>query len=494
MTGSTKYSRELTDYPTIEGETKPRVNPHIKDGKLVESLEGCESLLDSYDNGSKVAGVDSPVLGYRPVIDKSGQVGPFKFLTFAEFKSRFTNFGSGLVSLGLSPGDRCGLYSPNRIEWVLAEMACYHNNIITVPIYDTLGQKAIIHVINEAELGAIVCTDAKAQFLLGIYDQLDSLKNIIVMDALGDETRKLAEAAGVRVLGVKDVEELGEREPHESDHRPNRDEIATICYTSGTTGLPKGVMLTHGNFLSACASLNYLIEHREVQPITRNDVYLSYLPLAHILERFVVHMLINRGARIAFYRGDTLKLMDDVQDLSPTVFVGVPRIFNRIHDKVNATVREKGGLSAKLFHYALDSKKHYLRHGQTNHWFWDRVVFKSLRDKLGGRVSLIVSGSAPISNDALDFLRCSFSANVLEGYGQTETTGACALTGLADTEAGTVGSPFPSCMIKLVDVPDLGYTVKDKPYPRGEICVKGNNVFKGYYKQPEKTLETLDKD
>ena len=252
--------------------------------------------------------------------------------------------------------------------------------------------------------------------------------------------------------------------------------------------------MTNGNFLSACASLKYLIDHNEVQPITKEDCYLSYLPLAHVLEHFVVHILMFRGARIGFYRGDTLKLMNDVQDLHPTLFVGVPRIFNRIYDKVNATIREKGGLSATLFNYALSSKKWYLRSGQTHHWFWDRVVFKNLREKLGGRVSLIISGSAPISNDALDFLRCSFSANVLEGYGQTETTGACALTGLADTEAGTVGAPYPSCMIKLVDVPDLGYTTQDKPYPRGEVCIKGYNVFKEYYKQPEKTAETLDSD
>ncbi|KAJ1912074.1 medium-chain fatty acid-CoA ligase faa2 [Mycoemilia scoparia] len=502
--GSRFYSRELSNYPQVEGETRPRVNIHVKEEKdLVSTPAGCQSLLDSFEKGLKTAGEQSPVLGYRPIIDKSGHAGPFKFLSFKELKTRFSNFGRGLVELGVESGDRCGLYSINRVEW---------RSIITVAIYDTLGHEAILHVISEAGLKAIVCTDDKAQSLIKLKqenpEKLYNLKHIVVMDTISDETKRLvgeykeeyADEDQVNVLHLTDVEASGqkiasEEQEDSTQKHPTVDQVATICYTSGTTGLPKGVQLTHGNFLSACAALDYLIEHNEVQPITKSDVYLSYLPLAHVLEHFVVHLLIYRGARIGFYRGDTLKLMEDIQELSPTIFVGVPRIFNRIYDKVNATIKEKGGIAATLFGWAIDTKKSNLKHyGQTSHWLWDRIVFKNLREKLGGRVSLIVSGSAPISNDALDFLRCSFSANVLEGYGQTETTGCCILTGLDDTQAGTVGTPFPSCMVKLVDVPDLGYTVKDKPYPRGEVCVKGGGVFKGYFNQPEKTAETLDKD
>ncbi|KAG1301542.1 hypothetical protein G6F64_011704 [Rhizopus arrhizus] len=192
-------------------------------------------------------------------------------------------------------------------------------------------------------------------------------------------------------------------------------------------------------------------------------------------------------------KGDTLKLLDDIAELKPTVFCSVPRLFNRIYDKVLAGVRQKGGISAYLFNTAFQSKKAYLD-STVHHWFWDRIVFSQIRQKLGGRLRFILSGSAPVSPDVMDFMRICFSAQVFEGYGQTENYCGGCLTIVDDNTSGVVGVPFPCSEVKLVDVPDMEYLSTDQPYPRGEICIRGHSVMREYYKNPEKTAETVDKD
>ncbi|KAJ1803560.1 medium-chain fatty acid-CoA ligase faa2, partial [Coemansia sp. RSA 2599] len=201
----------------------------------------------------------------------------------------------------------------------------------------------------------------------------------------------------------------------------------------------------------------------------------------------VLHLLVSFGVKTAFPRKNPATLIDDLRELQPTVFVGVPRIFNRIQDRVLSTVKTKGGLPSALFQYAYNTKKGNLSRGQVSHWLWDRVIFKPLRDKFGGKLSLIVSGSAPISPETLEFLRCCFSCSVIEGYGLSETMGPTSVTLIDDIEPGNVGAPLPCSMMKLRSVPDLGYNVGDLPWPRGEILIKGGNVAQEYFRNAEKT-------
>lgn len=245
------------------------------------------------------------------------------------------------------------------------------------------------------------------------------------------------------------------------------------------------------NLLSFPAGTERQLELGEMYEFSTNDVYLSYLPLAHIFERIVQQTVVNHGARVGFYQGDTLKLMDDLAELKPTIFASVPRLFNRIYDKILAGVKAKGGVAAALFNRAYATKKEYLKKGYNNHAFWDAIVFSKIKARLGGNVKFMVSGAAPISADVIDFMRICFCASFVEGYGQTETTGAAAVTHVSDMSSGHVGVPFPTCEIKLRDVPAMSYTSADKPFPRGEICIRGSNVFVGYYKSPEKTAEAM---
>jgi long-chain acyl-CoA synthetase len=183
--------------------------------------------------------------------------------------------------------------------------------------------------------------------------------------------------------------------------------------------------LTQANSVAAVAGIDAVGEKGTFAVITNTDVYISYLPLAHVFERAAQGIHLFKGAALGYYQGDTAKLLDDIAELKPTVFCSVPRLFNRIYDKVLAGVRQKGGVAEKLFNMAFSAKKQQLNK-TVNHWLWDRLVFGKIREKLGGRLRFILSGSAPVSPDVMDFMRICFSAKVFEGYGQTENyCGSC---------------------------------------------------------------------
>jgi len=227
---------------------------------------------------------------------------------------------------------------------------------------------------------------------------------------------------------------------------------------------------------------------------SHNDVHLSYLPLAHMLERVVQACLWCWGVKVGFFRGEITKLNEDIQTLKPTIFASVPRLFNRIYDAVISTVEKTGGMKKTLFDRAYESKKQNLSEGAMKHILWDKLVFGKVSERLGGRTRVMISGSAPISPDVLAFLRISFSCPVVEGYGQTETGAAICISDPADTTVGHVGLPVPCNELKLVDVPEMNYLATNTPYPQGEICARGPNIFVGYFKNQEKTDEVLEKN
>eukprot|EP01023_Acetabularia_acetabulum_P030154 TRINITY_DN28386_c1_g1_i4.p1 TRINITY_DN28386_c1_g1~~TRINITY_DN28386_c1_g1_i4.p1 ORF type:complete len:446 (-),score=74.50 TRINITY_DN28386_c1_g1_i4:304-1641(-) len=271
--------------------------------------------------------------------------------------------------------------------------------------------------------------------------------------------------------------------------------MATICYTSGTTGVPKGAMLSHANILADGAGNQAILEKYIPTPGAK---YISYLPLAHIYERVNVVNMVRIGGSIGFFGGDIQNLLEDISLLKPDIFCSVPRLWNRIYDKVLSTVRQGGPIAQRLFNTAFEYKKQALLTGDPSGGgilgrFYDKIVFSKIRAKLGGQVHLLSSGASPIAADVFDFLRVCFGAAVVEGYGMTETSCAITISIPNDPVTGHVGVPLPCCEVKLDDIPEMGYTTQDKPYPRGEICVRGPIIFQGYYKDQEKTDEILDK-
>jgi len=218
---------------------------------------------------------------------------------------------------------------------------------------------------------------------------------------------------------------------------------------------------------------------------------ISFLPLAHMLERCCEVAVFMEGGSIGFFQGDIRLLMDDMQALKPTVSPAVPRLLNRIYDKVKGAT-ESSFIKRNLLNFAMKSKESEISKCIIrNNSIWDRLVFKKVQDGMGGRMRLLVVGSAPLSGNVLTFMRCALGCLVIEGYGQTECVAPCTLTVQGDCMPEHVGPPLPCCGIKLVDVPEMEYFASDG---KGEVCVKGYSVFKGYFKDPVKTKETMDTD
>jgi long-chain acyl-CoA synthetase len=449
------------------------------EGLVTQLPDGVTTLADNWSRAVKKYG-KNPCLGMIKKGDSQ-----YTFLTYEQVNVRVKNFGSGLINLGFKPKDFIGIFSINRTEWVITEQANNMYGMTLVPLYDTLGPEAAQFIVDQTELKIVICSADKVKATLDLTNKCPTLKLIIYFDTIDEETKKKCEGKDVKLIKFEDVEKDGAANPKEPNP-PKPDDIATICYTSGTTGNPKGAMLAHINYIACTAGAT---AHNI--SMSSSDVYISYLPLAHVYERIVHVGLFFYGASMGFYRGDPQKILDDCALLRPTLFASVPRLYNRVYDKVMNTIKANGGIKQKLFETGFEAKKENLRYNQYTHAIWDNLVFGKIAARLGGRVRLMITGSAPISSEVLNFLRICFSCPVLEGYGQTECGAVASLTSNLEASMGHVGTPVSCNEIKLVDVPEMNYLTTDNP-PRGEICFRGANVFRGYYKDPEKTAEALD--
>uniref|UniRef100_A0A914ZN71 Long-chain-fatty-acid--CoA ligase n=1 Tax=Parascaris univalens TaxID=6257 RepID=A0A914ZN71_PARUN len=471
----------------------------LPDGSRVASCQKGDVLLPRYyDDVSTISDAvrrgmrespDGRMLGYRKKLPDG--TAPYHWLSYKEVVDRSIDIAYGLREIGVEPGQKTfiGILAKNRPEWIICEHAAYNNNNVLVPLYETLGPNAATYIINHTGMETVIVDEeVKAENVLGRKDECRSIKTIVIMESFSKALREHSERAGMKVYSLAEIEAKG----HSATDRlslqlPSADDLCTIAYTSGTTGKPKGVMLTHGNVIACITGLFY-IKHAS---FAKDDVMFSFLPLAHMFERLMETAAFMVGMRVGYYGGNIKTVVDDIKELKPTVLPLVPRVLNRIYDKVMAEVN-KCFFTKMVFNMALSMKLSYVKSGIIrNDTLVDRLFFKAIRDTIGGRVNLIITGSAPAAANVLDFARATMGCVVLEGYGQTECVAECALGVEADFSTGCVGIPVPCNAIKLVDVPELGYRAKDM---MGEVCVRGYNVFKGYYKDEALTKETLEPD
>ncbi|KAM9363334.1 long-chain-fatty-acid--CoA ligase 1a isoform 1-T1 [Symphorus nematophorus] len=442
------------------------------------------TMYEVFLRGLRVSN-DGPCLGSR----KPNQ--PYEWQSYREVADRAEHIGSALLHRGHShTGDKhIGIFSQNRPEWTISELACYTYSMVAVPLYDTLGKDAIGYIIDKAAISTVICdVPEKARMILDcVSGQGRTIKRIVLMEAFDTDLVTRGQECGVEIMSLKEIEAMGKAN-HQKPVPPKPEDLAIICFTSGTTGNPKGAMLTHGNVISNTAAFIKVTEIHCMLDL--HDIHVSYLPLAHMFERVVQGVILIHGARIGYFQGDIRLLMDDLKMLKPTVFPVVPRLLNRMFDKVFSQANTP--LKRWLLDFAFRRKESELKSGVVRKdSMWDKLIFKKVQASLGGRVRLMITGAAPVSPTILTFLRAALGCQFYEGYGQTECTAGCSMSMPGDWTAGHVGPPLPCNSIKLVDVAEMNYLAANG---EGEVCVKGPNVFQGYLKDPEKTTEAIDED
>uniref|UniRef100_A0A8C7VI61 Long-chain-fatty-acid--CoA ligase n=1 Tax=Oncorhynchus mykiss TaxID=8022 RepID=A0A8C7VI61_ONCMY len=436
------------------------------DEHMTHYYSDARTMYEVFLRGMRVS-IDRPCLGSR----KPNQ--PYKWLSYREVADKAECIGSALLHRGHSQtGDKhIGIFSQNRPEWTISELACYTYSLVCVPLYDTLGLEAIEYIIDQAAISTVICdlVDKVRLILDCVSGKEHTLKTIVLMEAFDKELVARGQQSGIEILSLKEVEP------------PTPDDLALICFTSGTTGNPKGGMLTHGNVIANCAAFIKITELTDTLPFR--------LPPPHTTSVRQGVILVH-GARIGYFQGDIRLLMDDLKTLQPTVFPVVPRLLNRMFDKIFGQANTP--LKRWLLVFASRRKHAEMMNGVVRKdSLWDKLIFQKVQNSLGGRVRLMITGAAPVSPTVLTFLRAALGCQFYEGYGQTECTAGCTMSVPGDWTAGHVGAPLPCNYVKLADVTEMNYFAANG---EGEVCVKGPNVFKGYLNDPEKTKEALDQD
>lgn len=419
---------------------------------------------------------DRPALSSKPSGSKTWET-----LTYQNVADRVREVALGLCALGIEPGDRVAILSENRPEWAIVDLAALAAGAVSVPVYPTLPASQVAHILSDSGAKAIIAENAKQT--AKVAQARESAPDLTIVVTLDDA------AAKDGILSLASVIQAGADASFEENYEARRDsvqpgDLMSLVYTSGTTGNPKGAMLTHGNMAAALDAANH--QFPQFQP--PNDVFLSFLPLSHVFERVTYNLAITQGAHTRF-NDSIFKLMDNLAELAPTVMQCVPRVHESIHDRVSDSVAKLPVQRKTLTYWALGVGDSVARRRNAGHpvsplqllrfLAADRLVLSKIRARFGGHLKFFVSGGAPLNPKTAHFF-LAIGIPILEGWGLTETTAAATANQSGRVKVGTVGPPM--------------FNVQIKTAPDGELLVKGPTVMRGYWNNPEATADVIDMD
>jgi long-chain acyl-CoA synthetase len=393
-------------------------------------------------------------------------------ITYAELRSAVEDIAGGLAALGVEPGDRVAILAATRPEWVLADFGTVCAGATVVPVYHTNSSEECEHVLGHSETRLVFVEDAdQAAKVARVRDRLPKLELVVVFDGTAEGAMTLAQ---LRALGAAD----GAAVAAERIAAAAAEDPATIVYTSGTTGLPKGCVLTHANLLSVVEASS-----EQLGMWTAPPVIFLYLPLAHVLARLTALVAIATGGTLVFWSGDRERLAAELAEAAPTYVPTVPRLLEKVHTRVLGSA---AGARGVLLHNALAVGERVARRRRAGrpvgwgdrlrHAVLDRLVLAKVRAAFGPRGPVVITGAAPIGVEVLEFF-AGCGVTVLEGYGMTETSAASTLNTLSEQRVGSVGRPLPGTEVAIAD--------------DGEVLMRGPHVFSGYHRDPEATDAAL---
>lgn len=522
---------KLCNSVPLPNSAKPGFSPVYRNqfspSKLIESPHPSLNTLKKIMEYAEHAFANEKCIGRRNELE-DGSFGPFEWESYSQVLKRLRNFGAGLFFILLnnpfktdSPAHLkidnhftqtsddsfvVSIFSHNKPEWIMADMACVNYSITNTALYDSLGPESSKYILELTESPVVICTKNKLQQVIQLKktypNELSNLISIVSIEPLdlvhessADYQILLsAKECGITLFDFQQVEKLGEIYPvHNIPSTP--DTTYTISFTSGTTGAnPKGVVLTNRNAVSGttfCITNN--IENRRLK-------MLCFLPLAHIYQRQSVYFSLFQGIAIGFPQSASpLTLLDDIKALKPDVLNLVPRVYTKIEAAIKAqtTHNNENPMLKAVFSKAINKKIELQSQedgAEGSHIVYDRVV-SLLRKKLGfDNLNLFTTGSAPISSDTVRFMKAAFNTGLAQGYGSTESYAGICCSLRYEANPGSCGAIGVTTEMKLRDIPDMNYLSSDEGGPRGELLIRGPQIFKEYYKNEEETKKSKDEE
>ena len=411
--------------------------------------------------------------------------GKWQGISWQEYYDQAREVGLGLYSLGMRKGDKVALLSQNRLEWVTADLGIIGIGAVTIPIYVTLPAHEVGYVISNSESKVYIAENKVAlQKGLDVLDVCPQMEKIVVIDPTDCDMSSdiLISFEELRKLG----REKAEKEPELFEKLTDaveRDDLATFVYTSGTTGPPKGAMITHGNILSVCEALD------EMKWADDRDVFVAFLPLCHVFQRVAGHFFAMCVGIYTHYTESFDTIVEDIQTKKPTILLAVPRVCEKIYAKILGQAKEQPQWKQSIFNWAvgigadvsklMEQKKSIPTILNLKYKIAYKMVFEKLREALGGRTRWMVASGAPLSREIADFFNAA-GVFLIEGYGMTECSAPATLNKLDNYKFGTAGTPLSCNEIRIAE--------------DGEVLIKGGNITKGYWRMPEQTKDAFTDD